>query len=199
MPTVALARLGKWDEIIASEKPNAAWKYATVLDNFARGMAYIAKKDIASAEQSLATLEDAMKDDGLKVRFVPFNTPLQSCTVAADILRGRLLFERGKKDDAIGALQHAVDEEDKMVYREPQDWLIPARQYLGMYLLKVNKAVEAEKVYHEDLVFNPGNGWSLTGLYQSLKAQGKTEASSVEAQAKKACEDADVVITASAF
>lgn len=199
MPMSALARLGKWDEILASEKPNDDWKYAVVLDNFARGMAYIAKRDLASAEKSLATLEDAMKDEGLKVRYMPFNSPLQSCTIAAHILRGRLLFEKGKHDEAIAALQSAVDEEDKMVYREPQDWLIPARQYLGMYLLKMNKASEAEKVYREDLVHNPGNGWTLTGLAQSLKAQGKAEAMSVEAQAKKACEDADVVITASVF
>lgn len=199
MPTIALARLGKWDEILASEKPNAAWKYAVVLDNFARGMAYIAKKDLASAEKCLATLEDAMKDDGLKVRFMPFNSPLQSCTIAAHILRGRLLFEKGKHDEGIAALQSAVAEEDNMVYREPQDWLIPARHFLGMYLLKVNKPSEAEKVYRQDLVHNPGNGWSLTGLHQSLKAQGKAEASDVEAQAKTACADADVVITASVF
>jgi tetratricopeptide (TPR) repeat protein len=199
MPTVALARLGKWDEILASEKPNEAWKYAVVLDNFARGMAYLTKKDIASAERSLATLEDAMKDEGLKVRYMPFNSPFQSCMIAAHLLRGRLLFEKGKQDEAIAAFQSAVNEEDHMVYREPQDWLIPARQFLGMYLLKMNKAPEAEKVYREDLIENPGNGWTLTGLYQSLKAQGKAEAASVEALAKKACEDADVTITASVF
>ncbi|MEI9919936.1 MAG: hypothetical protein WDO14_14230 [Bacteroidota bacterium] len=198
MPTIALARLGKWDEIIVSEKPSAFWKYAVVLDNFARGMAYLGKKDLGSAEQSLNALEDAMEDEGLKTRFMPFNSPYQSCTIADDILRGRVLFDQGKHDEAIAALQQAVAEEDKMVYREPQDWLIPARQYLGMYLLKVNKASEAEKVYREDLVHNPGNGWSLTGLHQSLKAQGK-DATHVEAEIKKACEAADVTITASVF
>jgi tetratricopeptide (TPR) repeat protein len=199
MPTIALARLGKWDEILASEKPDDTWKYAQVLDNFARGMAFIAKKDLASAGKSLAALNEAMKDDGLKVRFMPFNTPLQSCTIASHILSGRLLFENGKHDEAIAALRRAVEEEDNMVYREPQDWLIPARQFLGMYLMKMDQAAEAEKVYRQDLIENPGNGWSLTGLHQSLKAQGKTEARSVEAQAKKAREDADVLITASVF
>jgi hypothetical protein len=199
MPTIALARLGKWDEILASEKPNEAWKYAVVLDNFARGMAFIARKDLTSAENALSALEYAMKDDALKVRFMPFNSPLQSCTIAEHILRGRLLFEKGKRDEAIAALQSAVDEEDKMVYREPQDWLIPARQFLGMYLLKMNEAPAAEKVYRQDLIQNPANGWSLTGLYQSLKAQNKPEATAIEALAKKACADADVGIVASVF
>jgi tetratricopeptide (TPR) repeat protein len=199
MPTMALARLGKWDEILASEKPNDSWKYAVVLDNFARGMAFIAKKDLASAGKSLATLEDAMKDDGLKVRYMPFNSPLQSCAIARHILRGRLLFENGKSSEAIAALRDAVDEEDRMIYREPQDWLIPARQFLGLYLLKTNRASEAEKVYREDLVENPGNGWSLTGLYESLKAQGKDEVKAIEVEMKKALADADVTLVGSAF
>ena len=32
----------------------------------------------------------------------------------------------------------------------------------------------AEKIYREDLTWNPGNGWSLLGLCQSLQAQNKT-------------------------
>ena len=34
---------------------------------------------------------------------------------------------------------------------------------------------KAEKVYRDDLVWNPGNGWSLLGLHQSLQAQKKTK------------------------
>lgn len=63
--------------------------------------------------------------------------------------------------------------EDSLIYVEPKDWLIPARQYLGAYLLKLKRYAEAEKIYQEDLIWNPGNGWSLLGLYQSLKARGK--------------------------
>jgi len=39
----------------------------------------------------------------------------------------------------------------------------------------------AEKVYREDLVWNPGNGWSLLGLYQSLRVENKND----EAEAYK--------------
>jgi len=35
---------------------------------------------------------------------------------------------------------------------------------------------EAEKVYRQDLLHYPENGWSLYGLHQSLVAQWKTEA-----------------------
>jgi hypothetical protein len=37
----------------------------------------------------------------------------------------------------------------------------------------MGKPVMAEKVYREDLIHNPNNGWSLIGLSQSLQAQHK--------------------------
>jgi hypothetical protein len=50
----------------------------------------------------------------------------------------------------------------------------------------------------EDLKKNPENGWTLLGLLQALKAQGKKEeAALVEERFKKAWKDADVNLTAS--
>ena len=49
------------------------------------------------------------------------------------------------------------------------------RQNLGAVLLEAGRADEAETVYWEDLRKNPGNGWSLYGLLQALKAQGKAD------------------------
>jgi cytochrome c-type biogenesis protein CcmH/NrfG len=67
-------------------------------------------------------------------------------------------------------------------------------------LLQSGRAADAEQVYREDLRRNPGNGWSLFGLAQSLRAQGKTgEATEVEAAFKKAWAQADVTLAASRF
>jgi hypothetical protein len=47
-------------------------------------------------------------------------------------------------------------------------------------------------VYWEDLRKNPGTGWSLFGLMQALKAQGKTdEAALAEKRFEKAWKEAD--------
>jgi hypothetical protein len=55
-------------------------------------------------------------------------------------------------------------------------------------------------VYRDDLARNPENGWSLYGLGQSLRAQGKTaEAAAVEARFRKAWARADVQLSASRF
>jgi tetratricopeptide (TPR) repeat protein len=76
----------------------------------------------------------------------------------------------------------------------------PARQYLGSVLLKAKKYADAERVYKEDLVINPHNGWSLTGLTIALQKQNKKEeAAKVKAEAATAFARADIKITDSVF
>jgi tetratricopeptide (TPR) repeat protein len=200
MPVIAAVRLGKWEDILQSPSPDASWKYAGVFDYFAKGMAYVHRNNLNEAKKCLDSLQWNLKDSLLNVRNMPFNIPAQSGRIAAGILKGEILFEEKKWKESISAFREAVAEEDDEVYREPPDWFIPARQYLGAYLLQMNKPKEAEQVYREDLVWNPGNGWSLLGLYQSLTAQHKTEAASAyKIQYTKAFEKADVDIRASVF
>ncbi|HUG37093.1 MAG TPA: hypothetical protein VML54_09105, partial [Candidatus Limnocylindrales bacterium] len=76
----------------------------------------------------------------------------------------------------------------------------PVRQSLGAILVQGGRALEAEAVYREDLRLNRENGWSLFGLAQSLRAQGKTaDAAAVEARFRRAWANADVTLTASRF
>ena len=200
IPTMALARLGKWDEILQSDAPSQQWKYAQVIDHFARGIANVRHKNLPAAKSDLDNLEANLSDDLLNIRIMPFNKPAECGKVAADILIAEILFAEGRHDAAINAFNSAVAAEDALIYREPQQWLIPARQYLGMYLLKMNKAHEAEQVYRQDLDRNPGNGWSLLGLYQSLLAQQKsTGAATARINYQKAFESADISPVASVF
>ena len=83
--------------------------------------------------------------------------------------------------------------EDALNYQEPPDWHLPVRQNLGAVLLEAGRADEAEAVFWEDLKKNPENGWSLFGLWQAQKAQGKKEdAAHTEVRFHKAWKDADV-------
>jgi hypothetical protein len=67
-------------------------------------------------------------------------------------------------------------------------------------LLRDRNAADAERVYREDLRRNPENGWSLYGLAQALKAQGKgAAAKAVTARFQRAWQHADVELTASAW
>ncbi|MEP7109248.1 MAG: hypothetical protein ABI760_14740 [Ferruginibacter sp.] len=200
MPVIACVRLGKWEQILQSPSPDARWKYASVLDNFAKGLAHVHNNNLLAAKQCLGKLELDLTDSLLAVREMPFNKPVQCGNIASGILKGELLYAEGKTSEAIAVLKQAVEEEDKLIYREPQEWLIPARQYLGAFLLKINKAKEAEKIYREDLISNPGNGWSLLGIHNSLVVQNKIrEAAKFKAGYINAFKAADVKPLASVF
>jgi hypothetical protein len=101
---------------------------------------------------------------------------------------------------AAGHFAQAVKIQDGHWFTEPPPWYYPVRQSLGAALLAAGRPAEAEAVYREDLKQNRENGWSLFGLAQSLRAQGKTaEADQVQARFTQAWARADVTLTASRF
>jgi tetratricopeptide (TPR) repeat protein len=83
--------------------------------------------------------------------------------------------DRTSADAALAAVK------DGLIYMEPPFWYYPVRHSLGKVLLEQGKAAEAEALYRQDLTRFPENGWSLYGLAESLRAQGKSvEAASVQ-------------------
>jgi tetratricopeptide (TPR) repeat protein len=180
MPLMAYVRMGKWDEIIAdSILPDKEWPLANVLYNFSKGMAFARKGKLEEAGKFLERLRFFEQDSILKIVDTPFNAPIKMAGIADLILAASISFEQKKYEQSMSLLKQAILIEDSQIYSEPKDWLIPTRQYLGAYLLQLNKPAQAEQVYREDLQWNPGNGWSSLGLYQSLMAQGKAGQASV--------------------
>ncbi|MXV51254.1 hypothetical protein GS399_09765 [Pedobacter sp. HMF7647] len=200
IPVVARVRLGKWQEILKANEPDTKWKYASLLNDFAKGMACVRSGNIPEAKRRLTNIKKHLANSQLAIRLMPFNAPKQCGIIASELLSGEILFAEKRYEEALTALKKAVDEEDNLIYREPQDWLIPSRQYLGLALLRLNRASEAAKVYQEDLTTNPGNGWSLLGMFQCLSAQKKlTEAAAYKKSYQRAFAAADVMPDASAY
>lgn len=176
-PSLALVRMGKWQEILKDTTSiNPGWSFAGLLDDFAKGMAYAKTGSFVPAQKHLEQLREKKKDKILIEKFAPHaSSPYECATVAENILDANILFYQGKHTTAIAAIKNAMLVEDSMPYAEPKAWMLPARQYLGTFYLKMKQYKKAEKVYRDDLVWNPGNGWSLLGLSQSLQAQGKSQ------------------------
>ena len=186
MPFFVDIRMGKWQTILDRPAPDARWSFARLLNDFARGMAFVRMGKVNEAQRYLDSLRLGMNDESLKERRLPGNAPIESVAVAAGILEGEVLFARGKREDAIKVYNRAIEREDGMVYMEPKDWVLPARQFLGARLLGAGKAAVAEKVFRADLVHNPGCGWSLLGLGKALDAQHKKGAAECKARAREA-------------
>ncbi|HET7002491.1 MAG TPA: hypothetical protein VFI33_14310 [Puia sp.] len=176
MPAFTNIRMGKWNEILKNEaEPDTSWTYAGIIHDFAMGMAFANTGQPDSAKRRLLMLRKKSKDTILTIADTLNNKAIQGAIIAEEILNSVIYYSEKKYDSAIAHILLAIQEEDGMFYSEPKEWMIPARQYLGFYYLKIGDAVSAEKTYREDLVWHPGDGWSLLGLCQSLKAQNKND------------------------
>ena len=193
-PTLSNVRFGKWDIILNEPPVKEQLVYANVLWHWARGMAFTGKHELILAKAELAIIKGLLNAPDMLVVMQPFNAPADAAKVAINILNGSIALQENNVTIAIQLLNEAVINEDAMIYNEPKDWLLPAREYLGQALLKIRDYKKAEIIFKEDLKENPNNHWSLNGLYQSLKQQKKTaEAIIIKKQFEKAFEHADII------
>jgi tetratricopeptide (TPR) repeat protein len=175
MPYFAWARFGQWDTLLAEPAPAEDLIYPNGIWNYARGLAQIRTGDLGGAAASLQRLTESADDPEMAAtRLWEINTMAQILAIAREVLSGELALARGDSEEAIRHLQTAVAREDALTYVEPSDWYVPARHNLGAALLALGRAPAAEAVYRKDLEVYPGNAWSLAGLAQSLRTQGKT-------------------------
>jgi tetratricopeptide (TPR) repeat protein len=178
-PTINNVRFGKWDVILNDPPVNEQYVYSSTLWHWARGMAFAGKNNFTEAENELKIVKEKMKSPDMLLVMAPYNAPADAANVGAKILEGIIAAKQHDFTKAIRLLKEGVVNEDKMIYNEPKDWLLPAREYLGTVLLQSGKASKAADIFEEDLKENPNNHWSLYGLYQALQKQKKTAAAKV--------------------
>jgi tetratricopeptide (TPR) repeat protein len=200
MPVVlhVLVRFGRWQEVLEVPPFDERLKVANAVRHYARGTALAALGKVQDAVRERATLDEALK--AMDDRPIGNNPAKLVLEIPRRALHGELEFRMGRREQGLAALREAAALEDALVYDEPPDWMQPVRHPLGATLIAAGKAEEAERVFREDLVRFPGNGWSLTGLARALRMQGRAEeAAVVEAQAKAAFARADVKIGSACF
>ena len=199
IPYYALVRFGKWEEILSEPAPDADLLYPTAVWHYARGIAYVRGGKLKEAEKELGEVRKIAADPRLKeIRIWGLNPTSSLAQIAALVLQAEISAARKDTKNAVAQLRKAIAIEESLIYGEPPDWFYPVRHNLGAVLLEAGRPRAAEKVYREDLARFPDNGWSLFGLAQSLRAQGKTqEADEVQRRFEKAWQHADFEITAS--
>ena len=202
VPYFALVRFGHWDEILKEPRPSDDYPFLQAHWHYARGRAFAATGKVDEAEGEFRSLESIAASPRLAEIPATFssNTPEAVVRIAVASLAGEIAAARKDWEKAIAHLHRAVLFDDALNYIEPPDWDYPPRQSLGAVLLAAGRPAEAEVVYWEDLRRKPGNGWSLFGLLQALKAQGKAElATEIQMRFNKAWANADFELTASRF
>ena len=206
VPWHVLIRFGKWEEIINRpvKEDKDAYAGTVVTAYYARAIAYAVTGRIKEAKEEQAKFCDALNNKALVGRLQHNNIMHDAekhngvLDVAEAVLNGELEYYQGNFQEAFKHLRLAVQRDSNLLYDEPWGWMMPARHVLGALLVEQGEVAEAEIIYREDLKQYKDNLWSLLGLYQALKQQGKTEeAELVQAAFQKASARADVKIQAS--
>ncbi len=200
MPLYAYVRFGKWEEILSEPAPPADLHFWTGIWHYARGMAHTHNGKLNSAREELKVITEILADpDALKEPIGFGNTEIL-LTIAREVLAGEIAAKNGDFETAVAHLSRAVRLEDSLTYNEPPDWYYPVRHTLGAVLLEAGLPREAEVIYWQDLRRYRDNGYSLFGLWQSLKDQDRQdEARQIELKFQQAWANADISLSSSRF
>jgi len=194
MPLEVQMRFGDWDGILAVPAFPDYVPISRSLQHYARAVAYVAKEDVASAEKEQALFLAARARVPKEATFGN-NTGSDVLDVAEHLMKGEILYRKGKIEAGFAAMREAVAREDRLRYDEPPAWIQPVRHAYGAALLQSGKYAEAEKVFRDDLQKLPENGWGLFGLERTLRLQKKTaEADAVKKRFDVVWSKADVKI-----
>ncbi|MEM8780449.1 MAG: tetratricopeptide repeat protein [Cyanobacteria bacterium P01_G01_bin.49] len=195
-PYFSLVQFQQWDEMLTEPKPLAQFPYTLAMWHYGRGMAWAAKENLAQTIQEKQQLEAFLGQDNLPTLENASIPAYALIEIADELLAAKIASLQGKQTQAIAYYQAATNHQYQLPYMEPPHWYYPIRQSLGASLIQQGKAKEAEAVYREDLQQHPQNGWSLFGLAESLKAQGKPEqATQIQAEFEKSWSHADIKLT----
>ena len=192
-------RFGWFDEILglADEVPEGPMQRS--LFEFAQGYAHLRSGEVDLAGVYLERVKDAAAT-------LPESTQIRGATahqllgIAGGVLEGEILRDEGRLEEAIEVFEAVVELHDGLPYTEPEALTFAPRHWLGAALLEAERAEAAEEVYRAALVKHPHNGWSIYGLEQALRAQGRgAEADEARAWFREAWYRTDTLIRSSRF
>jgi tetratricopeptide (TPR) repeat protein len=199
IPWFVAVKFGMWDSILSVKQPSKELIYPRAILHYARGMAYLGKKEVTKAKDELSQLQKLAMDPVLKeITIWDINSTYDIVQIALHVLNAEIHRNNKEYAKAIALFQQAVAIEDNLNYNEPPDWFFSVRHHLGNALLQAGNFVEAEKIFLQDLGIWKENGWALYGLHQALQQQGKlAEAKQVKSRFDKAWQYADFDLVSS--
>jgi tetratricopeptide (TPR) repeat protein len=192
-PIFSMIRFGRWEELLREPPPRKGLRLMEGMWRLGRGLAHVRTGRLPGAEGERVVLSGLTKQIRLD-RSTEEKTEKALLKIAEKVLSGEIAARRRQYEDAIRLFEEAIRIEEALPYSEPPLWPLSVRHHLGAVLLLAERPAEAEAVYQADLLRHPDNGWALTGLIQSLRAQQKDDQAAVaEDRFKKAWAHADFI------
>ena len=165
-------RFGRFDDILAMEGEGPENPIFRGFWDFGHGYAHLRAGHVDVARGFLEVIEEGRASAPEAAQFRG-HSATDLLGIVLGILGGEISREEGRTDEAIASYGRALEIEDGLRYDEPEPLNFSVRDWLGAILLEAGRAAEAEAVYRAAIEDHPFNGWSLFGLEQALRAQGK--------------------------
>ncbi|HRD58699.1 MAG TPA: hypothetical protein PK504_11650 [Ferruginibacter sp.] len=199
IPYYVYVKFGKWDKILEIENQHAELQYPSAILHYAKGMAYLGKKNITDAKKELYELEKIASLESLKeITIWEINSVYELVQIAGKVLKAEILSQEKKFAQSIALLMEAIAIEDALNYNEPPDWFFSVRHHLGAIQLRSGLQQEAIKTYTQDLKNYPKNGWALKGLSVAYSKLGDmVKHQEIDARFNEAWKTADIKIKSS--
>lgn len=182
-PYYAWAQYGDPDMVLALPDPPGAPPYVKAMWHYARGAAFAAKKDVASARKEAEAIQAIAKDTDWSQLDLWGIPAVPVLGVAAEVVLARAAQAENNQEVALASLKKAAETQDTIPYMEPPFWYYPVRQSLGAALIMAGKPDEAQKEFAAALERERNSAWVLYGLKEAAKAKGDAAAE------QKAAED----------
>lgn len=199
VPYHVMVRFGMWDSMLVEPEPPSDLVVTRAFWRYGRTLALSALGRVTEAKKELAALKGAYKEVP-ESRLIGNNTARTVIEIGLPMAEGEYEYRRKNYDRAFRLLRIAVQRDDSLRYDEPWGWMMPVRHALGALLLEQGRVDEAERVYSQDLLLHPGNGWALKGLAECMERTNRSnEAREVEARLDHAWARSDITLESSCF
>jgi tetratricopeptide (TPR) repeat protein len=158
--------------LIALPDPGPNLVLVKAMWHYARAVGFARKGMVEQGRREIDALAEIERSADFKP-FVAWAIPAQDIVrTARYVATGRLADARGDHPLALASYRQAVATQDRLPYMEPPYWYYPARQSLGVALLRAGQLDDAEDVFRAALARTPSNGWALRGLMEVYRQRG---------------------------
>lgn len=171
-PYYAMVQFGNPDDILALDKPDAAFPFLIGAWHYARGEALAQKGDAAGAHEEAEAIAEIVANADLSPLTDNGVPALDILNIARMTATARAAAAEGKMETAVEAMEEAVAIQDQIAYTEPPYWYYPAKQTLAAMLIEKGDTERGEQLFLEALTESPNNALVLFGLSEAYKRQG---------------------------
>jgi tetratricopeptide (TPR) repeat protein len=196
LPLLTLARLERWNDVLAEPAPTGDTGIGTALADYANGLALVRTGAVDAARRRAATLQATLDGPLLRGKTLMGDDPARNVIgILSRHLDGEIGVASGRADLARDTVTAGADLEAALNANEPPLLGSISRVALGDLMRRAGRWADAEQAYRAELSTQPGNGWALAGLVHALERQGKgDEAKRIREESERAWANADPAV-----